>query len=128
MPASAPDAVRWKRTPAHQGSAPGCWGWPCRRSSSGPSPRSRSPSPAPRSSWAPSGTLTLAFTVAVTATAYAVAGVRAATKVPLARRRVGNSVTRPDTEGVSTTVCRADADMLSLWDAPVNSPALRWGA
>ncbi|WP_329181038.1 hypothetical protein OG754_39510 [Streptomyces decoyicus] len=77
---------------------------------------------------AQSGTLTLAFTVAVTATAYVVAGVRAATKVPLARRRVGNSVTRPDTEGVSTTVCRADADMLSLWDAPVNSPALRWGA
>lgn len=71
---------------------------------------------------AQSGTLTLAFTVAVTATAYAVAGVRAATKVPLARRRVGNSVPRPDTEGVSTTVCRADADMLSLWDAPVKAP------
>jgi hypothetical protein len=73
------------------------------------------------------GTLSFAF-AAVTAIACAVAGVRAATKVPLARRRVGNCVTRPDAAGVSTTVCRADADMLSLWDAPVNSPALRWGA
>lgn len=77
---------------------------------------------------AQSGTLTLAFAAAVTAMAYAVAGVRAATNVPPARRRAGNSVTHADTAGVSATVCRADADMLSLRDAPVNSHALRWGA
>lgn len=118
MPAPAPDAVRWKRTPTHQGSAPGCWGWPCRRSSFGFVPAVAITITGAPLILAQSGTLTLAFTVAVTATAYAVAGVRAATKVPLARRRVGNAVTRPDTEGVSTTVCRADADMLSLWDAP----------
>jgi predicted nuclease with RNAse H fold len=45
---------------------------------------------------------------------------------PPARRRVGASVLRPSTAGAFTTVCRADADMLSLWNVPVmNSPALR---
>jgi dihydroxyacetone kinase-like protein len=29
--------------------------------------------------------------------------------------------------GVSITVCRADEQMLALWDAPVRTPALRWG-
>jgi dihydroxyacetone kinase-like protein len=48
--------------------------------------------------------------------------------VVIARNLVGNYVTSLDMAGVSITVCRADADMLSLWDAPVNTPALRWGA
>ncbi|WP_337192086.1 dihydroxyacetone kinase subunit DhaK [Streptomyces sp. HUCO-GS316] len=46
--------------------------------------------------------------------------------VVIARSLVGNSVTSLDMAGVSITVCKADADMLSLWDAPVNTPALRW--
>ncbi|MGW3667068.1 dihydroxyacetone kinase subunit DhaK [Streptomyces sp. NPDC005141] len=48
--------------------------------------------------------------------------------VVIARNLVGNYVTSLDMAGVSITVCKADADMLSLWDAPVNTPALRWGA
>ncbi|MFF4257080.1 dihydroxyacetone kinase subunit DhaK [Streptomyces sp. NPDC001663] len=47
--------------------------------------------------------------------------------VVVARSLVGNYVTSLDMAGVSITVCKADADMLSLWDAPVNTPALRWG-
>ncbi|MEU3919879.1 dihydroxyacetone kinase subunit DhaK [Streptomyces sp. NPDC029004] len=48
--------------------------------------------------------------------------------VVIARNLVGNYVTSLDMAGVSITVCKADADMLSLWDAPVKTPALRWGA
>ncbi|WP_214103893.1 dihydroxyacetone kinase subunit DhaK [Acrocarpospora catenulata] len=47
--------------------------------------------------------------------------------VVIARSLVGNYVTSLDMAGVSITVCKADADMLALWDAPVNTPALRWG-
>ncbi|MFD1541174.1 dihydroxyacetone kinase subunit DhaK [Nonomuraea guangzhouensis] len=57
-----------------------------------------------------------------------VAAVLAAKDVTIARSLVGNYVTSLDMAGVSITVCRADADMLSLWDAPVNTSALRWGA
>ncbi|MDH2392902.1 dihydroxyacetone kinase subunit DhaK [Streptomyces sp. HNM0663] len=57
-----------------------------------------------------------------------VAQVLAAKNVTIARSLVGNYVTSLDMAGVSITVCKADADMLALWDAPVNTPALRWGA
>jgi dihydroxyacetone kinase-like protein len=30
--------------------------------------------------------------------------------------------------GTSITLLKMDADMLKLWDAPVKTPALRWGA
>ncbi|MFC7266855.1 dihydroxyacetone kinase subunit DhaK [Streptomyces lutosisoli] len=56
-----------------------------------------------------------------------VAAVLADKGVVIARNLVGNYVTSLDMAGVSVTVCKADADMLSLWDAPVNTPALRWG-
>jgi dihydroxyacetone kinase-like protein len=29
--------------------------------------------------------------------------------------------------GASITLLKADDELLSLWDAPVNTPALRWG-
>jgi dihydroxyacetone kinase-like protein len=29
--------------------------------------------------------------------------------------------------GFTVTVCRLTDDLTSLWDAPVNTPALRWG-
>ncbi|UGQ13494.1 dihydroxyacetone kinase subunit DhaK [Yinghuangia sp. ASG 101] len=48
--------------------------------------------------------------------------------VVIARSLVGNYVTSLDMAGVSVTVCKAESDVLSLWDAPVNTPALRWGA
>jgi dihydroxyacetone kinase-like protein len=48
--------------------------------------------------------------------------------VSIVRNLVGNYVTSLDMPGFSVTLCRADADLLELWDAPVNTPALRWGA
>ncbi|WP_432836322.1 dihydroxyacetone kinase subunit DhaK [Dactylosporangium sp. CA-092794] len=46
----------------------------------------------------------------------------------IARSLVGNYVTSLDMAGLSLTVCRADDELLRLWDAPVRTPALRWGA
>jgi dihydroxyacetone kinase-like protein len=48
--------------------------------------------------------------------------------VGIARSLVGNYVTSLDMAGMSVTVCRADDEILRLWDAPVRTPALRWGA
>jgi dihydroxyacetone kinase-like protein len=47
--------------------------------------------------------------------------------VQIARNLVGNYVTSLDMAGVSLTVCRVDDELLALWDAAVNTPALRWG-
>jgi phosphoenolpyruvate---glycerone phosphotransferase subunit DhaK len=46
--------------------------------------------------------------------------------VEVARSLVGNYVTSLDMAGMSVTVCRADDEILRLWDAPVRTPALRW--
>ena len=48
--------------------------------------------------------------------------------ITVARNLVGNYITSLDMAGCSLTLVRADAEMLSLWDAPVNTPGLRWGA
>jgi len=45
----------------------------------------------------------------------------------IVRNLVGNYVTSLDMPGFSLTLCRAGEDMLELWDAPVETPALRWG-
>ncbi|MEU6734126.1 dihydroxyacetone kinase subunit DhaK [Streptomyces physcomitrii] len=47
--------------------------------------------------------------------------------VVTARVLVGNYVTSLDMAGASVTLCEADEEMLRLWDAPVRTPALRWG-
>ena len=47
--------------------------------------------------------------------------------VPIARTLVGNYVTSLDMAGASVTLCRADEELLRLWDAPVSTPGLRWG-
>ncbi|MFG2990476.1 dihydroxyacetone kinase subunit DhaK [Streptomyces sp. NPDC048257] len=47
--------------------------------------------------------------------------------VPVARALVGNYVTSLDMAGCSVTLCRADEELLRLWDAPVQTAALRWG-
>ncbi len=47
--------------------------------------------------------------------------------VEIARNLVGNYITSLDMAGCSLTVLGADDDMLRLWDAPVDTPALRWG-
>jgi dihydroxyacetone kinase-like protein len=40
---------------------------------------------------------------------------------------VGNYVTSLDMAGCSITVSMLDEALLPLWDAPVETPALRWG-
>ncbi|MFF3753175.1 dihydroxyacetone kinase subunit DhaK [Streptomyces sp. NPDC002018] len=47
--------------------------------------------------------------------------------VPVARTLVGNYVTSLDMAGCSVTLCQVDEELLRLWDAPVQTPALRWG-
>lgn len=47
--------------------------------------------------------------------------------IGIARSLVGNYVTSLDMAGMSVTLCRADDEILRLWDAPVQTPALRWG-
>ena len=47
--------------------------------------------------------------------------------ITVARNLVGNYITSLDMAGCSLTLVRADAELLSLWDAPVNTPGLRWG-
>ena len=44
----------------------------------------------------------------------------------LARSLVGNYTTSLDMAGASLTLAILDAELKSLWDAPVHAPALRW--
>jgi phosphoenolpyruvate---glycerone phosphotransferase subunit DhaK len=43
------------------------------------------------------------------------------------RSLVGNYVTSLDMAGCSVTVSMLDEELVALWDAPVETPALRWG-
>jgi dihydroxyacetone kinase-like protein len=45
----------------------------------------------------------------------------------IARSLVGNYITSLDMAGASITVLRLTPDLTALWDAPVETPALRWG-
>ncbi|WP_030610993.1 dihydroxyacetone kinase subunit DhaK [Streptomyces sclerotialus] len=47
--------------------------------------------------------------------------------VSVARTLVGNYVTSLDMAGCSVTLCQADEELLRLYDAPVQTPGLRWG-
>jgi dihydroxyacetone kinase-like protein len=55
-----------------------------------------------------------------------VAKLLTAAGVQVARSLVGNYVTSLDMAGMSVTVCKADDEILRLWDAPVRTPGLRW--
>jgi dihydroxyacetone kinase-like protein len=44
------------------------------------------------------------------------------------RSLVGPYITSLDMAGCSVTLLRADDELLGLWDAPVKTPALRWGS
>ena len=48
--------------------------------------------------------------------------------VTVARSLVGNYITSLDMAGCSVTVLKADDELLTLWDAPVNTAGLRWRA
>ena len=43
------------------------------------------------------------------------------------RSLVGNYVTSLEMQGCSISVLRLDDELTALWDAPVHTPALRWG-
>jgi phosphoenolpyruvate---glycerone phosphotransferase subunit DhaK len=45
----------------------------------------------------------------------------------VARSLVGNYITSLEMQGFSVTVCRLTDELTRLWDAPVDTPALRWG-
>ena len=47
--------------------------------------------------------------------------------IEVARVLVGDYITSLDMAGCSLTLVKADDEMLRLWDAPVNTTALRWG-
>jgi dihydroxyacetone kinase-like protein len=47
--------------------------------------------------------------------------------VQVARSLVGSYITSLDMAGSSITLLKVDDELLSLWDAPVNTPGLRWG-
>jgi dihydroxyacetone kinase-like protein len=44
------------------------------------------------------------------------------------RRLVGSYITSLEMAGASLTLLALDDELTALWDAPVNTPALRWGA
>jgi phosphoenolpyruvate---glycerone phosphotransferase subunit DhaK len=48
--------------------------------------------------------------------------------IVITRNLVGSYMTSLDMAGCSITLLRLDDDLASLWDAPVRTPALRWGA
>jgi dihydroxyacetone kinase-like protein len=48
--------------------------------------------------------------------------------ITIERRLIGNYITSLEMAGCSITLLRVDDEMVRLWDAPVNTPALRWGA
>ena len=45
----------------------------------------------------------------------------------VARNLVGNYITSLEMQGFSVTVCRLTDTLTRLWDAPVETPGLRWG-
>ncbi|WP_415855683.1 dihydroxyacetone kinase subunit DhaK [Sinomonas sp. G460-2] len=47
--------------------------------------------------------------------------------VTVERSLVGNYTTALEMQGCSVTLLRLDNELTALWDAPVNTPALRWG-
>jgi phosphoenolpyruvate---glycerone phosphotransferase subunit DhaK len=56
-----------------------------------------------------------------------IARILAGRGVTVARSLVGSYITSLDMAGCSLTLLRAGDELLRLWDAPVNTPALRWG-
>ena len=48
--------------------------------------------------------------------------------VAIVRNLIGPYITSLEMQGCSITLLRVDEEMLKFWDAPVNTPGLRWGA
>jgi len=47
--------------------------------------------------------------------------------IRILRSLVGAYITSLEMQGVSITLVKTDSEILSMWDAPVKTPALRWG-
>jgi dihydroxyacetone kinase-like protein len=47
--------------------------------------------------------------------------------ITVARNLVGNYITSLEMAGCSATVLQVDEELITLWDAPVNTAGLRWG-
>lgn len=47
--------------------------------------------------------------------------------IAIERRLIGNYITSLEMAGCSITLLKLDDELMRLWDAPVDTPALRWG-
>ena len=47
--------------------------------------------------------------------------------ITIARQLIGNYITSLEMAGTSITLLKLDDELTRLWDAPVHTPALRWG-
>jgi dihydroxyacetone kinase-like protein len=47
--------------------------------------------------------------------------------IKIVRNLVGNYITSLEMQGCSITLLKTDNELTALWDAPVHTPALRWG-
>ena len=56
-----------------------------------------------------------------------VARILAGQGITIGRSLVGNYITSLEMAGFSVTLLKLDDELVRLWDAPVNTPALRWG-
>jgi dihydroxyacetone kinase-like protein len=56
-----------------------------------------------------------------------VAGILGKHGIGVTRSLVGNYITSLDMAGCSVTLLKASDELIRLWDAPVNTPGLRWG-
>jgi dihydroxyacetone kinase-like protein len=57
-----------------------------------------------------------------------VAKLAADSGLKIERNLIGNYITSLEMQGCSITLLKLDDEMLQYWDAPVDTPALRWGA
>lgn len=48
-------------------------------------------------------------------------------KINIARNLIGSYITSLDMAGCSITLVKMDDELISLWDAPVKTPGMRWG-
>ena len=56
-----------------------------------------------------------------------VSRILASKHITITRNLIGNYITSLEMAGCSVTLLRLDDDLTRLWDAPVQTPALRWG-
>src|SRR5690606_30706883 len=56
-----------------------------------------------------------------------IAQIRERSGVSVSSSLVGYYITSLEMAGCSVTLLKADDDLVGLWDAPVNTPGLRWG-